>query len=65
MNRAIAEVVGEIRGTLLQSLTSWKGLTCDLPSSQELLFWLREAVPERFDAVLERARTYQLEDERA
>ena len=64
VNRAIAEVVGEIRGTLLQSLTSWKGLSCDLPSSQEMLFWVREAMPDRFDAVLERARTYHTQDER-
>jgi hypothetical protein len=59
VNRAIAEVVGDIRGTLLQSLTSWNGLTCDLPSSQELLFWLREAMPDRFEAVLERAKSYE------
>jgi MEDS: MEthanogen/methylotroph, DcmR Sensory domain len=59
VNRAIADVLGDIRGTLLQSLTSWKGLTCDLPSSQALLFWVREALPDHFDAVLERARIYQ------
>jgi hypothetical protein len=58
VNRAIADVLGDIRGTLLQSLTSWKGLACDLPSSQALLFWVRETLPEHFDAVLERARTY-------
>jgi len=61
VNRAIAEVVGEIRGTLLQSLSSWKGFGCDLPSSQATLFWLRDALPERFEAVLERARTYHTE----
>jgi hypothetical protein len=59
VNRAIAEVVGDIRGTLLQSLTSWKGLSCDLPSSQEMLFWLREAMPERFESVLQRAKSYE------
>lgn len=58
VNRAIAEVVGEIRGTLLQSLSSWKGLGCELPSSQALLFWLREALPDRFEEVLARARAY-------
>jgi hypothetical protein len=63
VNRAIAEVVGDIRGPLLQSLTSWKGLTCDLPSSQKLLFWLREAMPERFEAVLERAKSYEFHRE--
>lgn len=59
VNRAIAEVVGEIRGSLLQSLTSWKGLQCELPSSQALLFWLRETMPEQFEAVLSRAKACQ------
>lgn len=58
VNRAIAEVVGEIRGPLLQSLSSWKGSDCDFPSSQSVLFWLRETLPERFEAVLARARAY-------
>ena len=61
VNRAIAEVVGEIRGPLLQSLLSWKGLSCDLPSSQALLFWLRDTMPERLGEVLSRAKTYQVE----
>jgi hypothetical protein len=65
VNRAVAEVIGEIHGGLLQSLASWKGLTCDLPSSQALLFWLRETMPERFEAVLERARAYQTDKESA
>lgn len=64
VNRAIAEVVGDIRGTLLQSLTSWKGLACELPSSQALLFWLRETLPDQFEAVLERARIHQREAEK-
>lgn len=58
VNRAIADVVGEIKGPLLQSLVSWKGLPCDLPSSQAMLFWLRDEMPERFHAVLTRARDY-------
>ena len=61
VNRAIAEVIGEIRGPLLQSLLSWKGLSCDLPSSQALLFWLRETMPERLAEVLLRARAYHTE----
>jgi hypothetical protein len=61
VNRAVAEVVGDIRGTLLQSLNSWKGLACDLPSSQAILFWLRETLPEKFEAVLERARAHHAE----
>ncbi len=62
VNRAIAEVVGEIKGPLLQSLLSWKGLACDLPSSQALLFWVRDTLPEQFQAVLSRAKAYQLEN---
>ena len=58
VNRAIAEVVGELRGSLLQSLSIWRGPGCDQPSSQALLFWLRETLPEHFDAVLARARAY-------
>ena len=58
VNRAIAEVVGDIRGSLLQSLASWKGFACDLPSSQAMLFWLRETMPEHFEAVLARARDH-------
>ncbi len=58
VNRAIAEVIGELKGSVLQSLASWRGLSCSLPSSQALLFWLREAMPERFEAVLERARLH-------
>ena len=60
VNRAIAEVVGEIKGATLQSLLSWKGLGCELPSSQAVLFWLRDALPDRFQDVLSRARAYQL-----
>ena len=59
VNKAIEEVIGEIRGTMLQSLLSWKGLPCELPSSQALLFWVREALPERFAEVLARAKAHQ------
>ena len=61
VNRAISDVVGEIKGTLLQSLHSWNGLACDLPSSQALLFWLRDTLPDQFEAVLSRARAYKEE----
>jgi hypothetical protein len=56
VERAVGEVVGEIRGSLLQSLSTWKGLNCDVPTSQALLFWLRDVAPEKFDAVLVRAK---------
>ena len=59
VNRAVAEVVGEIRGPLLQSLLSWRDMRCDLPTSQALLFWLHDAVPDKFHSVLERARVYE------
>ncbi len=59
VNRAMAEVVGDIKGPLLQSLMSWKGLHCDLPSSQAILFWIREAMPEHFADILKRAKSYQ------
>jgi len=58
VNRAIADVVGDISGSLLQSLATWRGQRCELPSSQAILFWLREALPDKFRAVLERARQY-------
>jgi hypothetical protein len=62
VNRAISEVIGDIRGPLLQSLLSWKGLGCELPSSQALLFWVREALPERFADVLSRAKAHQVKE---
>jgi hypothetical protein len=58
VNQAIAEVVGELKGALLHSLATWQGLGCHLPASQALLFWLRESMPDQFDAVLARARHY-------
>jgi hypothetical protein len=60
VNRAIADVIGDIKGAMLQSLLSWQGLGCELPSSQALLFWLRDTAPERFHEVLSRARSYHL-----
>ena len=62
VNRAVADVMGELRGSLLQSLASWQGMRCNGPSSQMLLFWLRETLPEHFDAVLRRAREYGLQE---
>ena len=56
VNRAVADVIGEIRGPLLQSLVSWRGAGSLMPSSQTLLLWIREKMPERFAPVLARAR---------
>jgi hypothetical protein len=58
VNRAIAEIIGELKGPLLQSFLEWKGPSCDLPSSQALLFWVRETLPEQFHSVLARAKAY-------
>ena len=58
VNRAIAEVIGEIRGSRLQSLSTWRGPGCELPSSQATLFWLREHMPKEFPEVLSRARAF-------
>jgi hypothetical protein len=62
VNRAVADVIGELKGALLQSLVSWRGLTCDLPSSQAVLFWVRDTLPHQFEAILERARLYHAEE---
>lgn len=61
VNRAIDEVVGGLNGATLQSFLSWRGLACDLPSSQAVLFWLRDAMPEKFETVLARVRAIQKE----
>jgi hypothetical protein len=60
VNRAIAEVIGEIRGPVLQSLISWQGASSLMPSSQALLVWLKHHMPEQFEAVLARARHIEL-----
>jgi hypothetical protein len=61
VNRAIAEVIGEIRGPLLQALVSWKGdASALMPSSQALLLWVREKMPDYFEPVLARARELDL-----
>jgi hypothetical protein len=62
VNRAVAEVVGEIKGPLLQSLVSWKGARTSLmPSSQALLMWVKEHLPKSFEPVLARARELEHE----
>ena len=60
VNRAIAEVVGDIRGTLLQSLVSWRAAPALMPSSQASLLWLRQKMPAYFAPVLARARELEL-----
>jgi hypothetical protein len=60
VNRAIAEVVGDIRGPLLQSQVAWKDVPALMPSSQALLLWLKDKMPEHFADVLARARELEL-----
>jgi hypothetical protein len=59
---AVADVAGGISDSLRQSFASWKGLPCDLPSSQAILFWARETMPQHFDTVLARAKAYQAQN---
>ena len=56
VNEAIAEVLGGLGGAHLHSLSRWQGPPCELPSSQALLFWLRETMPAEFPVVLARAK---------
>ena len=49
VNRAIADVIGEIRGPLLKSLVSWNSVPAFMPSSQAMLLWLRDRMPEHFE----------------
>jgi prepilin-type processing-associated H-X9-DG protein len=60
VNRAFAEVIGNITGPQLQSLISWQGEASLMPSSQALLLWLKAHLPEHFEAVLARARQLEL-----
>jgi hypothetical protein len=62
VNRAVAEVIGEIKGPLLQSLVSWKSTAPSLmPTSQALLLWVKEHLPQSFEPVLARARELERE----
>ena len=56
VNRAVAEVVGDLEGALLQSLISWQNAPSLMPSSQAMLLWVREQLPHYFEPVLARAR---------
>ena len=58
VNRALTEVIGEIKGPLLESLISWGGAPSLMPSSQALLLWVKEKRPEHFERVLARAREF-------
>ncbi|HEY6821233.1 MAG TPA: MEDS domain-containing protein [Burkholderiales bacterium] len=58
VDRAVAEVIGELDGPLRDSLNKWRGLPCDVHTSQAALQRLREALPERLAEILERAKQH-------
>ncbi|HEY2630600.1 MAG TPA: MEDS domain-containing protein [Usitatibacter sp.] len=60
VNRAVSDVVGEIRGPLLHKLCCWQGTCTAMPTSQALLLWVREHIPSQFESVLARAREIEL-----
>jgi len=49
-------VIGEIRGSVLNSFLAWKGASSLMPTSQSILLWVKECMPEHFVPVLARAR---------
>jgi hypothetical protein len=59
VNRAIKEVIGEIKGPLFRSLAMWNGMPCVMPSAQALLLWIKETLPMHFGEVTARARAYE------
>lgn len=56
VNQAIHDAFGEIRGPLLQSLLAWSGSGALMPSSQAMLLWVKERIPEHLSPILARAR---------
>lgn len=61
VDRAVAKVFGSLDGQFMKSLASarkWTGT--GMPSSQSLLLWLKEAVPDKFGEVLDLAKAYEL-----
>ena len=58
VNRAIREVIGEIKGPLFRSLALWTGTPCLMSSSQALLFWIKGTLPMHFEEVMKRVRAY-------
>lgn len=56
VNQAIHDVVGELRGPTLHSLLSWDGCPSLMPTSQSMLLWVKDCMPQHFPQVLARAR---------
>ena len=59
VNQAINDVIGDIKGPVLQSLVPWLRSRSQMPSSQALLLWVKEHKPQHFAAVLSRARALE------
>lgn len=64
VDRAIADVIGDIRSPLLKSLATWDEGPTTMPAAQTLVLWLKKHMPERFDAVLARARELEVKEKR-
>jgi hypothetical protein len=56
VNQAVHDVIGEIRGPVLHSLLAWNGASSLMPSSQAMLLWIKDCMPEQLAPVLARAR---------
>jgi hypothetical protein len=63
VDRAVSDVIGDIRGRLLKSLINSQEGPAMMPSSQGLLLWVKDNIPQSFSAVLARAREIELGDE--
>jgi len=60
VDHAVSEVFGSLDGEFIRSLGSARSLSpTGMPSSQALLLWLKQAVPSKFEEVLDRARSYE------
>ena len=49
-------MIGDIKGPVLQSLVSWMGAPTTMPSSQALLVWVKQQMPQYLEPLLARAR---------
>jgi hypothetical protein len=59
VNHAIRKVIGEIKGPLYRSYVTWSGAPSMMPSSQAMLMWVKDALPQHFHEVLAQARAHE------
>lgn len=60
VDHAVADVIGEVTGELLESLVSWRQeVASGMPASQVLLLWIKDTLPHKFEEVLRHAREYE------